>query len=626
MKAPYSPEAQAALHDGRYDRALRRLVKRRRAFSSATPYAMGVIGVADSYVYHNGRLLYVFGDRPEKRLHILDLQSATNQEVVVNVPKLIAFSIPESDNCRKYTFRAMYYAAGITTCLLSYARPTSQNWLLIFNAQEQQLIDAIQLDSTIRLFVRNNHKSLVFGTHSEYDANGNRKWVFRHYNLESRQLSRDKMVMSNLVGYEVGSAVCFEIFDNCLYGCSNQTSFELEEIDWTSYYYCFRIPLDDFDNEKTEIMNKKDAFRRQHREGPIDDRWTFLTLSQDEETGTIKLTECRREWLNGGSENRRTYYIKDVRFRSSTSEPEEPESVSREGVNGNDPWPDERLALLISSSNRPNFFNKSSERLPHEFHCGDYGPSMVSRSKTYLSSYSHSCATFLDLIDDPHPLDPNTQRLRIRTGSKAGHSSATMQNAHNGPQDEQLARLETGRAQRNIVSVWPPDAALQKSKARAEILQRLNQAMNPAELRGSVTAAGDGRLIIYSTSQGGSNAMKVLVVLSFDPATRLAGMIRAGGTGSQIMSDHASGVDHHKDAARLIGEAESADSETFLPCRDDHDAQSTASSTGSRVSIISRSEKQNLRPPSRTADETSWATIEDAMHHQFPAKYDFSYS
>lgn len=622
LKAPFSPEAADAADDGLYDRALRRLVKRRRAFSSASPYAMGIIGVADSYTFYNGRLLYVMGDRPEKRLHILDLQNATNQEVIVNVPSLIARSIPEPAIGKRYTFRALYYAAGITTCLLSYLRPTPRYWLLVFNAQEQQLFGIIPLDSTIRLFVRNNEKSLVYGTHSEYDASGNRKWVLHHYNIESVSLSTaGKMTMSDLVGYEIGSAVCFEIFNNYLYGCSNQTSFELEEIDWTSYYYCFRIPLDSFNRESIEVMRKKDAFRRQHREGPIDDRWTFLALSQDEETGSIKLTECRREWLNGGSENRRTYYTKDVRFDLPSDERDGSESISL-GIDGNEPWPDEPLALLIRSSNRPNF-GRSSERASHP---GDYGPSMFSRSKTYLSSYSHSCGTFMDLVDDPHPYDPDTQRLRIRTGSRTCNSATAAQATQHGPQGGQVARAETTRDHLNTIVFWPPDADHEETEACAEILQRLDQVMNPVGLRGSVTAAGDTRTIVYSTSNGGGNAaMKVLVAVSFDPATRLAGMIRAGSIKSQSTNGNASEFQQYNGAAGQNGKLEKSDGETGVPCHCHDDVHSTTSSRQSQSVIVPWSAKQNLQQTAAWADGNPWATVEEAMHHKLTTKYDFSY-
>jgi hypothetical protein len=45
------------------------------------------------------------------------------------------------------------------------------------------------------------------------------------------------------------------------------TSFNLEEIDWTSYYYCIRFPVAD----PTAVQTPKRIWRRRHIEGPIND-------------------------------------------------------------------------------------------------------------------------------------------------------------------------------------------------------------------------------------------------------------------------------------------------------------------------------------------------------------------
>ncbi|KAK8073357.1 hypothetical protein PG994_004256 [Apiospora phragmitis] len=62
-KAPCSLEAQQAERDGHYARALRRLVKRRRAVSEARPYIVAIVGVADSFLYSSGKLCYVYEDK-----------------------------------------------------------------------------------------------------------------------------------------------------------------------------------------------------------------------------------------------------------------------------------------------------------------------------------------------------------------------------------------------------------------------------------------------------------------------------------------------------------------------------------------------------------------------------------
>jgi hypothetical protein len=41
--------------------------------------------------------------------------------------------------------------------------------------------------------------------------------------------------------------------------------------------------------------------RRQHQEGPIDNRWTNLYLDVEEGTGELKIVKSRKEWYLGSS-------------------------------------------------------------------------------------------------------------------------------------------------------------------------------------------------------------------------------------------------------------------------------------------------------------------------------------
>ncbi|KAK7937531.1 uncharacterized protein PG986_014399 [Apiospora aurea] len=225
-----------------------------------------MVGLADSYLYLGGKLCYVFEDKVQRWLRILDLHNPSGRETVVDIPKLTAEAVPHSENCLKYTFHVIHSAERITSCLFSFALLDPEDWLLILNTETQELIRVILLESTARLFVRNSKSYLYYGTHSEYGPDGFRKWVLRFFDLTQRHLSGSKIHLSNVVGYEIDSTVCFEIIDGYLHGLSYQTAFEVEEIDWTSCYYCFRFRLDEPDPEKTQIMTKRDSWRRQHDE------------------------------------------------------------------------------------------------------------------------------------------------------------------------------------------------------------------------------------------------------------------------------------------------------------------------------------------------------------------------
>ncbi|KAI1856497.1 uncharacterized protein JN550_013780 [Neoarthrinium moseri] len=620
-KAAYSVEAEDALETGEFARGFRRLVKRRRAIASASPYVAAVVAVADSFAFHNGRLCYLVEDRANARrdLRILDVQKATNHELVVDVPTLVSLAVPESAGCRKYTFRVLYHAAGITSCLYSFARPNTQHWLLIFNAERQQLLGAVQLESAMRLFVRNNRDHLIFGTHSERQANGIRKWALRHFDLRTGQLAAESMHLTNVVGYEIGSTVCFEIIGNHFYGCSNSTAFELEEIDWTSHYYCFRFAVDDFDPEKTQIMKKRDAWRRQHAEGPIDDRWTFLNLEQDEQTGSVRIIESRKEWLNGRSGSKRTYYITNTRFPDASS-------TDGDGTDDNDPLPNEPLARLLTSSNQPNYM-VAPQRDAHAFHRGDDGSITFSKGKTYLSTYHQACSTYLDLVDDPLPGDICMQRLRIRTGTRVSSNASSVVTTQNSPSgDYCVGNPYIEDPESNTIHFWPPEACCDDYRDHDDKLQRLDQVMNPRGLTGNVVATGDGRSIIFSTTSGNSSDLKVLVYLTFDPSVRLAGTVQMGRLDAKDINSSCH-LGQNRDVAGCPRSEEKESDHAANGCpRGRHEKQESAASLA--ISGVPSSPWQDYPVDTLPAPKMGpyWATLQDAMHLSFSRKLGFAFN
>ncbi|KAK8095558.1 hypothetical protein PG999_013580 [Apiospora kogelbergensis] len=516
-KAQFSLEAQQAEIDGRYARALRRLVKRRRAIAEARPYVVAMVGLADTHVFSDGKLCYVHQDLHEDMaqqwLRILDLHNPSGQETVINIPRLTAEAIPRSETRQNYSFSVIHNAEGITSCLCSFTLPEPEDWLLIIDTEKHELVGAILLESTIRLFVRNSESYLYYGTHSEYGADGFRKWVLRFFDLTKRHLSRRKIHLSNLVGYEIGSTVCFDIIDGYLYGLSNQTAFEVEEIDWTSYYYCFRFRLEDPDPHKTQIMKKRDSWRRQHAEGPIDDRWGFLKLEKDERTGQVRIIESRKEWLTGQSGNRRSYYATNVVFKN------EGEGTTDEELDDNteNNLPDDPLTMLLESSSNPNYLRPPS-RPPRSVHSGDDG-TLFGLSKTHLRSYYDSSETFLDLVDDPTPLAPCTQRLRIRAGKRMAARFMKLQETSASSSVQGHREKEKAEEVRNLITMWPGEPENGCSDPTSERLSRL---MNPMGHQGNILAADDERSMVYATG-GTADTLKVLVWLSFDPATKLTG-------------------------------------------------------------------------------------------------------
>ncbi|KAK8048962.1 hypothetical protein PG994_010692 [Apiospora phragmitis] len=356
-KALYSVEAQQAVRDGRYARALRRLVKRRRAIADARPYIVAMVGLADSYMYSSGKLCY--------------------------------------------------------------------------------------------------------------------------------------------------------IIDGYLYGLSNQTAFEPEEIDWTSYYYCFRFRLDEPDPDKTQIMKNRDSWRRQHDEGPIDDRWGFLKLEKDETTGQVRIVESRKEWLTGQSGNRRSYYTTNVVFR------DENEGTTDEELENN--LPDVPLTRLLESSSNPSYMLPKL-RPPRGVHAGDDG-TIFGLSKTHLRSYFYSCGTFLDLVDDPSSSAACTQRLRLRAGKKMATKYLEIPAMPTSSSAQETSEKEKEEKVYNRVIMWPGEP---EDPCSDPALERISRIMNPRDHQGDIDAVNDERSIVYATGGGvNGTSLKVLVWITFDPAAKL---------------------------------------------------------------------------------------------------------
>ena len=112
-------------------------------------------------------------------------------------------------------------------------------------------------------------------------------------------------------GTDIGQTIAFEIIDGYFYAVSNQSTYEDEEIDWTSYYHCYRFPLR---TEDHGILQHKRIWRRQHREGPINDCWTSISIHKHETTGIATIVEARREWVGGTSTHTRTFYVEPLTF------------------------------------------------------------------------------------------------------------------------------------------------------------------------------------------------------------------------------------------------------------------------------------------------------------------------
>ncbi|KKY14288.1 putative f-box domain-containing protein [Diplodia seriata] len=316
-----------------------------------------------------------------------------------------------------------------------------------------------------KLFVRNTANYLFYGTHTGIGTHGHHEWK-----IHSLSLSDDAPLPPNipalqldeLVGSDLGSTVAFEIHDGHFYAVSNQTSFVVEEVDWTSFYHCIRFPLHRPVKEDVQVNTR--VYRRQHAEGPINDSWTDLGLQVDEQTNKVQIVEARREWRNGGSKQERTFYTREITFPTKLSAQRRQAGEDASTVAGGDGTlqsasptsaspsadattnpggedeniasastlapllpADDLLVQTLGSGNNPHWA-PSEERLPRAYHPerkhDEHRPSRAFiLARTKHRAYNLSCSAFLDLVEDEACCPSasavgNPPCLRLRIGAR----------------------------------------------------------------------------------------------------------------------------------------------------------------------------------------------------------------
>ena len=517
---------------------MRRVAKRHEAIATASPFSIAMVGLGDDFLYCCGTLCYILDDR----LRILDLHRCGRDEVVVSILGLLRRVLLESEQGNSGRFRVLYCNDSIVSCLYSSTAPDCVAYLIAFETQNGKILLAYELPSTEKIFVRHNSDYLYYGTYSEEDFHGHKKWVLRGYCFEREEWFPQRVFLGDLNGSELGSTICFEIHEGYFYALSNQTNYEVEEVDWTSFYHSIRFPIC---SPSKDLLEKtamdENMWRRQHKEGPIDDRWANLALKMDEATGELKIVESRREFLFGAGRSQRTYYTTKLVFPTRTDyEVVDSQSPYTTTTNSNldgssssrgfdEPslrnghfekhtlaaLTNDRLALTLKPSDNPHWLPPQT-RFPRNVHPGDDGYYIF--SQTYLRYYNFSAKTFLDLVDDQPSTHPAAQRLRLRVGSrklappaKDGHGYLVREATD--PVTGEILFGLNDRYTARPVAFWPPE---QNEDERLEDLYKL---MNPPSHLGNVEVTGDDRSFVYAT--GGKDQPRAIIFVNFDPAINL---------------------------------------------------------------------------------------------------------
>lgn len=379
--------------------------------------------------------------------------------------------------------------------------------------------------STNKLFVRHTKKYLILGSHSATGSHNHHEWLLEGYSLEtSTPITAEPLQLRDFYGSEIGSTVCFTIYKDEFYALTNQTSFESEEVDWTSYYHFVRFRLDDTWPE----LRIQVIWRRQHLEGPIHDAWTDLGFQIDHCTGELLIVECRKEWVNGGSRSIRTYYTQPFH--------RVPHKELKDGLRHP---PNDPLMRTLEEHNNSRW-EESMVRAPRyvhaEFADGQAGEREYIRAKTKWNGYHFNAQSFVDLVTEEVTVDGDwrpRQRIKVRVVSRKELSPLVRGPDAMEPRPLMLRPRVKDRDGEDMedgerafgpsrVSVWPPDDAP----------QGLHDLLCPDGRAGDVQAVLGDEGIIYMAgpAREPGSSERALVFVSFDPTFGFVGMKRLDGT------------------------------------------------------------------------------------------------
>ncbi|KAI8943096.1 hypothetical protein NX059_001127 [Plenodomus lindquistii] len=418
---PYTEEVQQArAGTTTYKEAFQAIYDRRHAFSSAYPFSARVVGYGNKFLYLQGTLCVLNGNTAQ-----ISGVHPRSDPVQLNLTDLIRPILDTVD----FNVDLLYYSEDILAVKVTRDTRRDVGYIFAIDTAAQpgnsrRVIKAVPIPSCSKLFVRHTARYLYYGTHTGLGDDGHHKWEINGFSLnKSFELpERERpLLLEDFHGTDIGSTVAFEIHNDYFYAVSNQGTFEVEEIDYTSFYHTIRFPIDNPIRDAMEINDR--LYRRQHKQGPIHDSWTDLTLQLDERTNETVIVESRREWAQASSRQSRTFYVTKLDLNKKALPDED---TTDEDNDGAPLLPDDILNTLLSSSDKPHYMPtppQHSASQHAEFSPLDTSPRSFILARTKFRAYNYSSTSYLDIVEDerccPDPTDPNKPPcLRLRIGSR----------------------------------------------------------------------------------------------------------------------------------------------------------------------------------------------------------------
>jgi hypothetical protein len=541
----------ARLQEITYKQAFHAIYDRRHACSTAYPFSARIVGHGNTFLFRqgvlcvlNGSMVSVSRTQSESDTIQLDLNAITQP----------MFGLGSTSN-EAINVSLLYYSDGILAVHASTdCRPNGGLLLALrtdFSHPEYGNVAWwVGLTSSSKLFVRHTAHYLYYGTHTGVGADEHHKWEIKGFSLDDPDLALNcaqPLLLEKFHGTDIGSTVAFEIFDGYFYAVSNQGTFEVEEVDWTSFYHCVRFPLEN--PVAAELESNERVFRRQHAQGPIHDSWTDLSLQLNESTKEILIVESRREWAQASSRQSRTFYVSEFGIGSDQcSGATSPSDTLL--LPENDIFVD-----VLDSTNKPNYMPtppQYSWSRHTEFAPDDPLPRSFILARTKFRGYSYSCTSFVDVVEDERccndPSKPPCIRLRVGSRRETCPEASSASSKGKGRLEATPPLFVDKAKYRNArIRMWPPPAS------KCPCSKRLHGILNPPLPNGTTharTVAGvlDERTFVYmikpgrSYGSGDDSTLGTIVLIDFTRPLQHDDSTQSGGV-PMVQSDSKMKID-----------------------------------------------------------------------------------
>ena len=469
-------------------------------------------------------------------MHFINVHGASDTELVIDLRSALKITAQS-----EHIFKLLHFQDS-TLAVFHTSRPSSsEGHLIVFDSHTKTTPDRPRVLLHRRLptgqkqFVRHNSKTLIYGHYTGTENSEDDTWRFRAFSLVKESKGEKHFAMERFSSADIGSNISFEIYDNYFHVVTSQVTVDAESQDPTSYYVgCWY----DLSGDESQEPGYWRIWRRQQREGPIHDLWTVLDLQEDENSHGLVISESRREWQDGFSKQKRTFYTEPLALASETGfnvwfkefMMRKKNLTALTGANADDE--DHTLESMLSEalSEAPKHLlaalSRPRRRVARYCQAEYPGTSTpdgreFSLANTKYRVHNYSNSTFLDIVVDnerPPQYPTLQQHIRLRVGSRRlvspldGHGFL-----RNTVREEGSPSPEEDEQYRDMgIQTWP------QLDAPAELFGFLNSEPGFSKLK----AASDERSVIYMAKSSDPKCVAPIVFINFDPAIQHQGLMK----------------------------------------------------------------------------------------------------